>query len=273
MCSTCGCSTTGASFEGGFVDFEHAAHDHHHQHGEGRIVSLEQDILAENNRHAAQNRAALARSGTLTLNLMSSPGSGKTTLLVETLQALPGIPACVIEGDQQTSNDAERIRATGRPAVQINTGKGCHLDGHMVAHALERLKLEPFGFLFIENVGNLVCPAAFDLGENHRVVMLSTTEGSDKPLKYPDMFAVADVVLITKADLTPYVDFNEADVRAAIARLNPGAEVLTVSVKSENGLKPWLDWLLQARRQLAAQHAEAARTALAGAEAAMNAVK
>ena len=184
---------------------------------------IEQDILAKNDAYAARNRQLLADRGIFALNLVSSPGSGKTTLLVRTIEALRGrMPVAVIEGDQQTSLDADRIRATGAPAVQVNTGKGCHLDAHMVGHALDELAPADGSLLLIENVGNLVCPAAFDLGEAHKVVILSVTEGDDKPLKYPDMFHAADLMLVNKVDLLPYVEF---DVDAAIAyarRVRPG---------------------------------------------------
>ena len=268
MCTTCGCGPGDITFEGGKAPAPGHAHDHHHGHGhshdhshghghhaEGesaRVIQLERDILARNQRFADENRAFLGKNAVLALNLMSSPGAGKTTLLVETLKRLGDVPAAVIEGDQQTSNDAERIRATGRPAIQINTGKGCHLDAHMVGHAMERLDLPRHGVLFIENVGNLVCPAAFDLGEGKRIVLLSVTEGEDKPLKYPDMFAIADLVIVTKADLAPYVEFDLMAVKAAVARVNPQAEMIEVSVKGE-GLSPWLDWLARERRHLIAQ--------------------
>lgn len=232
------------------------AHDHTHDHahadaapaGAPRLLELEQDILAKNDRFAARNRARLTEGGVLALNILAGPGAGKTTLLVETLKALAGrYPCAVIEGDQQTSNDADRIRAVGVPAVQVNTGKGCHLDAHMVGHAMERLPLPPGGVLFIENVGNLVCPAAFDLGEAKRATLLSVTEGEDKPLKYPDIFETADVVLLTKADLLPHLDVSEELLRANVARINPQAQILTVSARGGPGLAPWLAWLATAR--------------------------
>jgi hydrogenase nickel incorporation protein HypB len=269
MCTTCGCGPGDVTFEGGKAHAHAHGHGHDHPHGDhghshghahhgagvgeaSRVIQLERDILAKNQRFADENRAFLGKNAVLALNLMSSPGAGKTTLLVETLKRLADVPAAVIEGDQQTSNDAERIRATGCPAIQINTGKGCHLDAHMVGHAMERLDLPRHGVLFIENVGNLVCPAAFDLGEGKRIVLLSVTEGEDKPLKYPDMFAVADLVVVTKADLAPYVEFDRDAVKAAVARINPGAEIIEVSIKGE-GLSPWLDWLARERRHLIAQ--------------------
>jgi hydrogenase nickel incorporation protein HypB len=207
-------------------------------------VRLEQDILARNNAYAAANRAILAGQGVFALNLVSSPGSGKTTLLVRTIEALKGkLAIAVVEGDQQTSNDAERIRATGAPAVQINTGKGCHLDAHMVGHALEQLPLDRGGVLMIENVGNLVCPAAFDLGEAGKVVILSVTEGEDKPLKYPDMFRAARLMLVNKCDLLPYLEF---DIELAIAnarRVNPLIEIIRVSATKGDGMADWLAWI------------------------------
>jgi len=210
----------------------------------GRIVRVEQDILARNNAFAEQNRQAFADRGNFTLNLVSSPGSGKTALLVRTIEALQDrMPVRVIEGDQQTSLDADRIRATGAAAIQINTGKGCHLDAHMVGQAFSQLEPAEGGLVMIENVGNLVCPAAFDLGEAHKVVILSVTEGSDKPLKYPDMFHAADLMLINKIDLLPYVQF---DVEAAIAyarRMRPTLEVICLSATTGEGFAAWLGWL------------------------------
>lgn len=226
---------------------DHGHHDHHHDHAGNvgsRTVSLERDILAENDRLAAVNRARFADAGVLALNLVSSPGSGKTTLLTRTIAAFAGsVPVGVIEGDQQTSNDADRIRAAGAPAVQINTGKGCHLDAHMVGHAYDRLALERGGVLFIENVGNLVCPAAFDLGEAAKVAIISVTEGDDKPLKYPDMFAAARLVLINKIDLAPHVDADIAVLTANARRVNPAVEVLTLSARTGEGIDAWLAWL------------------------------
>ncbi|MEP9367267.1 hydrogenase nickel incorporation protein HypB [Xanthobacter sp. VNH20] len=237
------------------------AHDHghddaaqpQHSHAPGldarRMVEIEQNILAKNDGFAAQNRARLAADGIFALNLLAGPGAGKTTLLVETLKALSGrVAAAVIEGDQQTANDAERIRAVGFPAVQINTGKGCHLDAHMVGHALERLPLPAGGILFIENVGNLVCPAAFDLGEDKRITLLSVTEGEDKPLKYPDIFQDADLVLLTKADLLPHLDVDFDTIVGNVGRINPTARVIALSSRSGVGFGKWLAWLEDARR-------------------------
>lgn len=218
-------------------------HDHEHDHA-SRTVRLEQDILAKNNAYAAQNRERFAAQGVLALNLVSSPGSGKTTLLCKTVEALKGkLGIAVIEGDQQTSHDAERIRATGAPAVQINTGKGCHLDAHMVGHALEKLPLAENAVLMIENVGNLVCPAAFDLGEAGKVVILSVTEGEDKPLKYPDMFRAARLMLVNKCDLLPYLQFDVDKAIAYAKRVNPLIEVIRVSATTGDGMDDWLGWI------------------------------
>jgi hydrogenase nickel incorporation protein HypB len=217
-----------------------------------RWVKIEQDILAKNNAYAAENRHSLAEHGVLALNLVSSPGSGKTTLLTRTLAALQGqVKMAVIEGDQQTSMDADRIRETGVPAIQINTGKGCHLDAHMVGHALERLPLPEDGVLFIENVGNLVCPSSFDLGEAHKVVILSVTEGEDKPLKYPDMFHAADLMLLNKVDLLPYLSFDVTRGIEYARRVNPAIVVMQVSATRGDGLAEWLHWIERGRQAVA----------------------
>lgn len=231
---------------------------------ESRLVRIEADLLAKNDAIARGNRAHFAGHRVLALNLVSSPGSGKTTLLVRTLEALRGrLPLAVIEGDQQTSNDAERIRATGARAIQINTGKGCHLDASMVEHALAHLAPADDSVLFIENVGNLVCPAAFDLGEAAKVVVLSVTEGEDKPLKYPDMFAAAQLMLLNKVDLLPYLDFDVAKAIDCARRVNPAIEVLQVSATRGQGMDGWLDWVRaaagRARADRTARRAEAAR--------------
>lgn len=216
-----------------------------------RLIRIEQDILAHNDRLAADNRAHLRRHGITAINLMSGPGSGKTTLLVRSIDDLAArMPVAVIEGDQETSVDAERIRATGAAALQVNTGNGCHLDARMIDRALGELAPPPGAVLFIENVGNLVCPAAFDLGESARVVLLSVTEGDDKPLKYPQMFAAADLLLITKIDLAPYVPFNVERCRSAVHRVNPAIDILEVSAMSGAGLESWYGWL-DHRRQAA----------------------
>ena len=268
MCTTCGCGTDEVKLEGGNAGHGHGhehvhadgtrhSHEHEHSHaaeeGHGhshapglsatRRVQIEQDILSRNNAYAHENRQLLAGQGIFALNLVSGPGSGKTTLLCKTITMLAGLPVAVIEGDQQTSQDAERIRATGAPAVQINTGKGCHLDAHMVGHAMSRLALKDDSLLMIENVGNLVCPAAFDLGEAHKVVILSVTEGEDKPIKYPDMFRAASLMLLNKIDLLPHLDF---DVEAALAyarRVNPQIRVIQLSATRGEGMDEWLQFL------------------------------
>ncbi len=230
---------------------------------QARMVQIEQDILGKNNAYAAANRAFLDQRGILALNLVSSPGSGKTTLLVKLIERLHGrLAVAVIEGDQQTSNDAERVRATGAPAIQVNTGKGCHLDAHMVGHAIEHLAPKDGSVLFIENVGNLVCPAAFDLGEAHKVVILSVTEGEDKPLKYPDMFAAAGLMVLSKTDLLPHLDF---DVGAAIAnarKVNPSIKVLPVSARTGDGLDSLAQWIMAARTMSFPAHPAPAAAAL-----------
>jgi len=252
MCLTCGCNIHSHDH-----DHEHG-HDHPHAHeapigavhdhgtDQARAIKVEEDILAANNRYAEANRALFVKHKILALNLMSSPGSGKTTLLARTL-AERRFPAAVIEGDQQTDIDAERIRSTGVKAVQINTGRGCHLDGHMVGHALQDLNLESGeldgGLVFIENVGNLVCPAAFDLGEAAKIVLLSVTEGDDKPLKYPDMFRAAELLILTKADLLPHVSFDVDHCLAHARQVNPKLEAITLSAKSGEGMDRWTGWL------------------------------
>ena len=221
-----------------------AAHAHAPGMSQSRMVQIEQDILGKNNQHARFNREFLAERGIFAVNLVSSPGSGKTTLLTESIKRLlPATPVTVIEGDQQTANDAERIRASGARALQINTGKGCHLDASMVERALERLQPPEESVLFIENVGNLVCPAAFDLGEAHKVVVLSVTEGEDKPLKYPDMFRAATLMLLNKVDLLPYLTFDVAKCIEYARRVNPAIEVLQVSATRGDGMDTWLAWV------------------------------
>ncbi len=268
MCTTCGCGHGETKIEGHAHehghdhDHEHGHDGHHHHHGHAyaprrshapgmtpaRMLKIEQDILSKNDAYARENRAFLADRRVFALNLVSSPGSGKTTLLCKTIEMLKSqCTVAVIEGDQQTSNDAERIRATGAPAIQINTGKGCHLDAHMVGHAMQRLNLPERSLLMIENVGNLVCPAAFDLGEAHKVVILSVTEGEDKPLKYPDMFRAADLMLLNKCDLLPHLRFDVDQAIEAARRVNPAIQVIRVSATTGEGMGDWLAWL-QARR-------------------------
>lgn len=263
MCTTCGCGHDEAKVSGEDRHAHAHAHDHHHDHDHhhgplhaahapglaaSRIIEIEENILARNDHLAAHNREDFLRDGILALNLVSSPGSGKTTLLVRTAQDLAGrMPLSVIEGDQQTDLDAERIRETGLDAVQVNTGRGCHLDADMVRRAVRSLKPARDGVLFIENVGNLVCPAGFDLGEAAKVVILSVTEGEDKPLKYPDMFRAARLMVLNKADLLPYVPFDTARCIDYARRVNPRIEVLTVSAMTGAGLEDWYGWI-EARR-------------------------
>jgi hydrogenase nickel incorporation protein HypB len=232
------------------------AHASSHQHarsddaaaGETRLLSVERDILARNDAVAAENRRALQAARTLALNLVSSPGSGKTALLVETLRRTGDkYPLAVIEGDQETTADADRIRATGVPAIQINTGKGCHLDADLVRTAIGRLGTPANGILFIENVGNLVCPAGFDLGEAHKVVIVSVTEGEDKPLKYSGMFAASALMVVTKTDLLPHLDFDIDRLIENARRINPTIGVLKLSAKSGEGMDRWIHWLETAR--------------------------
>jgi hydrogenase nickel incorporation protein HypB len=229
-------------------DALHYGHGPAHAHAPGlsqsQMVKIERGILDKNDTYARGNRRHLAEHGILALNLVSSPGSGKTTLLVETIKRIGGeLAVSVIEGDQQTSHDADRIRATGARALQVNTGKGCHLDASMVEHALAHLTPAEDSLLFIENVGNLVCPAAFDLGEAAKVVVLSVTEGEDKPLKYPDMFAAARLMLLNKVDLLPYLNFDVARAIDYARRVNPQIEVLQVSATQGQGMDAWLGWL------------------------------
>ncbi|MBB1077898.1 hydrogenase nickel incorporation protein HypB [Rhodoferax sp. 4810] len=311
MCVICGCSNTPTTPADPIVAVHPTTGDLHFGAGaakvsvpgmsQARAIKLETDVLGANNAVAAQNRAHFAAHGVTAYNLVSSPGSGKTTLLCATIEALktrhPDVAVAVIEGDQQTSFDADRIRSTGAPAIQINTGKGCHLDAPMVAEAFSKLDLhaarhhdheEPHqghdqdhehnhdhshthghgpshehehehehghahehahthaapGILFIENVGNLVCPAMWDLGEKAKVVILSVTEGEDKPLKYPDMFAAATMMILNKVDLLPHVSFDVARCKEFARRVNPGIEILELSATTGQGMEPWLDWLL-----------------------------
>ncbi len=257
MCGTCGCGGDVARLEG-----VGRHHTHHHGFSEERtrVIQVERDILAKNDGHAAENRAFLAARGILAINLVSSPGSGKTALLVRTIGSLgERLRSYVVEGDQQTSNDAERIRAAGAPAIQINTGKGCHLDAHMVGHALGHLSPEDGSVVFVENVGNLVCPSGFDLGEAHRVVIMSVTEGEDKPLKYPDIFSGSDLVLMNKTDLLPHLDFDMEQAIANVRRVNRTCGILPVSARTGEGLDAWISWLDEARTTVSAARQAAAR--------------
>lgn len=208
------------------------------------ILTVETDILSKNNRLAAANRELFNRKGIFVLNLVSSPGSGKTSILERTMLELgKKIRFAVIEGDQQTDNDAVRIAATGVPVKLVNTGAGCHLDAHMVCHAVEEFDLDHLDALMIENVGNLVCPASFDLGEHHKVVILSVTEGEDKPLKYPAMFHNSDFMLLNKIDLIPYLDFDAEKCKEMARRVNPHIKIIDISAKSGEGMVEWYAWL------------------------------
>ena len=248
MCATCGCGETGHEHEHhqhpDHHEHEHGEHRHHHHaDGErGRRIRLERDVLEKNDRAAERNRGYFAAREVLALNLVSAPGSGKTTLLERTVREA-GLPVCVIEGDQATARDAERIRAAGARALQINTGAGCHLDAEMIERALPELRPEPGSVLVIENVGNLVCPALFDLGERCKVLVTSVTEGDDKPLKYPHMFRAAALVLLNKIDLLPHVPFRVDPFLATLREVNPAARVLQISAISGGGLAAWYTWL------------------------------
>ena len=236
MCLSCGCA-----------GHDLVPHHHHHDSEQApalRTVRVEEELLARNDRLAAGNRALFGQTGVFVLNLVSSPGSGKTTLLERTLIEIgTQLRFAVLEGDQQTRRDADRIAVTGVPVRQINTGAGCHLDAHMVGHGVEAFALSQLDILMIENVGNLVCPAAFDLGEDHKVALLSVTEGEDKPLKYPHMFRAATLMLINKTDLLPYVDFDLQSCKAFARQVNPRIEILEISCRDGAGLGGWYEWL------------------------------
>jgi hydrogenase nickel incorporation protein HypB len=209
-----------------------------------KLVQLEIDVLNENNLTAEENRRFFKENNILALNLVSSPGSGKTTLLCRTVSELKSrFSVSVIEGDQETINDAERIRATGVDAIQINTGEGCHLDAAMIKNALTKFPDLSDSVLFIENVGNLVCPASFDLGEFCKVAVLSVTEGEDKPIKYPYMFAASKVMIINKTDLLPYVDFSVDRCIDYARRVNPSIEVFLLSATKGDGMQEWCSWI------------------------------
>ena len=271
MCLTCGCGEDG-EVRVVTVD-DHTGQEHQHDHGPGQhhhdhahdpgpdhallsdaehaalhagtqTLPIEEAILAKNDHLAEHNRAWLADRGITAFNLMSSPGSGKTSLLERTITELQAErPICVIEGDQETTFDAERIRRAGARAVQVNTGAGCHLDAPMVQRAIDALDPETGSLLFIENVGNLVCPALFDIGEQAKVVIISVTEGHDKPLKYPHMFSAADLVIVNKTDLLPYVDFDLKVFGEYARRLNPDISILPLSARTGEQLQTWYGWL------------------------------
>lgn len=281
MCTTCGCSDTehvmitdpaagvqtvladhdhGHSHAHGDHHHDHDRHDHTHQHHDeaslhagmhGRTVQLERDLLAKNQLIAERNRGWFDGREILAVNLMSSPGSGKTTLLEKTIGKLnQSAPVFVVEGDQATLNDAERIKATGAPVVQINTGTGCHLDADMLARGIAELKPPRGAVVFIENVGNLICPALFDLGERAKVVILSVTEGEDKPIKYPHMFRACQLMLINKTDLLPHLRFDLDRCIGYAREINPGIRVITVSAETGEGIDEWYAWLETERRAL-----------------------
>lgn len=237
MCIDCGCTAPDQGHH------HHHTKDHAHDH---RTIRIGEDLLAKNDRLARCNREAFVARGVFVLNLVSSPGSGKTAILERTLADLMDrVRFAVLEGDQQTSNDADRIARTGVPVRQINTGAGCHLDAHMVGHGVEAFDLGATDILLIENVGNLVCPAAFDLGEDHKVAVLSVTEGEDKPIKYPQMFQAADLMLINKIDLLPYLRFDIEQCKAFARRVNPRIRILELSCQSGEGMQAWYDWLAE----------------------------
>lgn len=265
MCATCGCDSGGKTTFHLLDKDQQPGHDHKHVYAAGHnhphthngdhvhshdhqhpktIIEVEQDVLLQNNLLAQRNRGYFEAKNILALNLVSSPGSGKTSLLERTLNDLKGqLDFTVIEGDQQTTNDADRIQATGTKVTQINTGKGCHLDAHMILHAVQGLKPKDNSILFIENVGNLVCPAMFDLGEKERVVIISVTEGDDKPLKYPDMFHSSTLCIVNKTDLLPYVPFDIEKVKSNAKKINPHLAIIEVSCTTGEGLPLWYSWL------------------------------
>jgi len=225
----------------------HSAHDYVHAHVD--ILDVERRILAKNDAAAARNRTWFSGREILALNLVSSPGAGKTTLLERTIRDLGGHPPLyVIEGDQATANDGERVKRAGASVVQVNTGTGCHLDADMVTRALSALKPPPGAVVLIENVGNLVCPALFDLGERAKVIIFSVTDGEDKPLKYPHMFRAAALVILNKIDLLPHLDFSHAEAIANVRKINPEAIILQMSSRTGEGTAEWYAWL---RNQLA----------------------
>jgi len=260
MCDTCGCGNPDEfkihdhnhshdhDHHGHHHDHDHDHHghdhEHHHDHSTKKVISLNMDILSENNRLAERNRGWFEGKKVVALNMVSSPGSGKTTILEKTIGSLASTNKIfVIEGDQQTTRDADRIEKSGAPAIQINTGSGCHLDAKMIHLALKKLDVSDRSILFIENVGNLVCPAMFDLGEQKRVVVISTTEGDDKPMKYPYMFQTSNLCIINKTDLLPYVDFSVETAMNYARQLNPELEFILMSARSGEGMTEWFDWL------------------------------
>ena len=255
MCGVCGCGHPSGKASITKPDKEnkptahHHEHEHHHHHQKS-VLELEQDILRENQLAAAKNRGYFEAKNILALNFVSSPGSGKTSLLEVTLKALKDeMPFYVIEGDQQTLNDAKRIQALGIPVVQVNTGKGCHLESDMIFDAVKQLEPRENALLLIENVGNLVCPSLFDLGENKRIVVISTTEGEDKPLKYPDIFHSADACIINKMDLVPYLNTNVDKIKEYALQVNHQLTFFETSCTTGEGLEEWFDWLRTQRKK------------------------
>ncbi len=258
MCTTCGCEQSGntISFQkpgeekhshlhnhSNNHDHDHE-HNHDHDHSHSTKIDIEQDVLLQNNLLAERNRGYFEAKNITALNMVSSPGSGKTTLLEKTISALKDeLNLFVIEGDQQTMNDAIRIKAAGAPVIQINTGNGCHLDSQMISKAVKELQVADNSVLIIENVGNLVCPSMFDLGESKRVVVISVTEGEDKPLKYPAMFNSSDICIINKIDLAPYVDFNIEKAKEYALQVNHHLKFFEVSAKTGEGMDAWFEWL------------------------------
>lgn len=262
MCGTCGCGTDNNGptvLKPGEHQHSHAHEEHHHHHHDHnhdghahshdhdhthKVLKIEQDILQNNQVLAARNKGYFEAKNIFAVNLVSSPGSGKTSLLERTLTELKDtIPFYVIEGDQQTFNDANRIDALGVPVIQINTGKGCHLESDMVYEAVKKLEIQNNAFLMIENVGNLICPSMFDLGESKRVVIISTTEGEDKPIKYPDMFHSSDICVINKIDLLPYVGIDIEKLKNYALQVNPNLQFFEVSATKGDGMNHWYKWL------------------------------
>jgi hydrogenase nickel incorporation protein HypB len=270
MCESCGCTEGSAGFSviNPASDKENHSHTHDHDHGyhhhhdddhnhshehnpphenhAGRRIEIETDVLQRNNLQAQHNRGYFEAKEMITLNLVSSPGSGKTTILEKTIKALPELSINVIEGDQQTSLDSQRIHAAGAPVIQINTNNGCHLDAVMINKAVKELNPKQHSLLIIENIGNLVCPALFDLGENYRVVIISVTEGVDKPLKYPNMFQSSQLCLINKTDLLAYVDFEIGRFKTYAQKVNPGLKFIQLSAKTGEGFEGWIHWIEKA---------------------------
>ena len=261
MCGTCGCGSEengviiqkpnenridGHNHDHGHSHEHHHHHEHSHDHPHKTILEVEQDILQHNEVMAARNRGYFDAKNIFALNLVSSPGSGKTSILERTLKDLKDeLSFYVIEGDQQTLNDADRIAAINIPVIQINTGKGCHLESDMVYEAVKKLEVKDNSVLMIENVGNLVCPSMFNLGEDRRVVIISTTEGVDKPLKYPDMFHTSDICIINKIDLLPYVNLDVAQLREYALQVNPKLQFFEISATTGQGMEAWYSWLKQ----------------------------